>query len=370
LSLLGFLLLSAACGPIVEQAPFTARPDALATGDLLGPFDGVVVDAETDRPVAGATVAASWAFERGVGLQGPAGSHEVIVETGADGRYRIPALRELPGGGSMRVRRFTLVVYHRGHVGWRSDRRFPNQEPRRDFAQRGNRVRLDRWQEPYLHHRHLAFLGGGAAIRDAAAWELQAASFELDGGGRPAPRPAAAVAAAAPRPLDVTALLSEDEVRGVTGYAGELEVGKLPDLPTTEFYDSRHFKAKGRPETYDVGLRVWRLGSAAAEAQYAKLLAELPGAQSRDEIGDLSFRARTPDVLGLAFLARDRGIVVSVSCGAAQCTDPAMLLRIGKLVEGHLADLPAPSDAQPATPPPTAAPPAPAGAPPAQEESR
>ena len=41
--------------------------------------------------------------------------------TGADGRYKIPALDDLPTGGSTRVRRFTLIVYHRGHVGWRSD---------------------------------------------------------------------------------------------------------------------------------------------------------------------------------------------------------------------------------------------------------
>ena len=57
-------------------------------------------------------------------------------------------------------------------------------------------------------------------------------------------------------------------MRGVTGFAGKFEIGKLTDLPTTEFYDSRHFKAAGKPESFDVALRVWRLGTAAAEAQY------------------------------------------------------------------------------------------------------
>jgi hypothetical protein len=346
------------------------RPDSLEAGDLLGPFDGIVVDAETERPVAGATIAASWAFERGVGLSGPAGTSEVASQTGPDGRYRLPALAQLPGGGSRKVRRFTLIVYQRGYVGWRSDRVWPGGERRRDFSQRGARVRLEKWRDGDLHHRHLLFLGGGAVVRAAAAWEAQPASLELEG-QKPvgkAAAPAAAAPAAAPKPLNIAGLLSEDDVRGVTGYAGEFEIGKLADLPTTEFYDSRHFKARGRPEGYDVGLRVWRLGAAGAEAQYRKLFGELQGARAFDEIGDSSLRAEYGEILGLAFLARDRGIVVSLSCGKAQCTEPAMLVRLAKLVEGHLAELPAgptpPPVAPPAPAPTPAAPPAPAPPPP------
>ena len=63
-------------------------------------------------------------------------------------------------------------------------------------------------------------------------------------------------------------MLTDEEIRAVTGFVGKFEDGKLTDLPTTEFYDSRHFKAAGKPESYDVGLRVWRLGTAAAEVQY------------------------------------------------------------------------------------------------------
>jgi len=298
----------------------------------------MVLDSETERPIAGATVAASWAFERGIGLVGPLGAREVVVETGADGRYKIPALDDLPSGGSTRIRRFTLIVYHRGHVGWRSDRRFPEGRVRRDFSQRGNRVHLDKWQQTMAHHRHLVFLGGGDAVRAAAAWEVQPASLELEGGTPGAA--AAAGPAAGPKALDAKPLLSEDEVRGVTGYPGKFEVGKLADLASTEFYDSRHFKAAGKPESYDVALRVWLLGAAGAEAQYRKLLGELPGAKAADEIGDSSLRARTGDVSGVAFLLRDRGAVVSVTCGISQCPDPEMVLRLAKLVESHLAELP------------------------------
>jgi hypothetical protein len=345
------------CTPIVDRAPFPARPDTLRPGDLLGPFEGMVLDGETDRPVQGATVSASWAFERGIGLMGPVGAREVVVETGADGRYHIPALRDLPSGASTRVRRFTLIVYHRGHVGWRSDRRFPGQEARRDFAQRGNRVRLEKWQTGYRHHRHLAFLGGGDAVRTASAWELQPASLELEGSAAAAPGVAGTGPLAPPRALDIAGLLSEAEVRGVTGYPGSFEVAKLPDLPSTEFYDSRHFKATGKPETHDVGLRVWVLGPAGGEAQFRKLTAELPGAAASDEIGDSAIRAKSGDVSLLAFLLRERGMVVALTCGAAQCTEPAMLLRLAKLVEGHLGDLRAPVPATPVPATPAAPPP-------------
>jgi len=340
LAVAAIFLAGAGCAPIVDRAAFPERPDSLRPGDLLGPFDGLVLDSETERPVAGATVAASWAFERGIGLVGPLGAREVVVETGADGRYRIPALNDLPTGSSTRVRRFTLIVYHRGHVAWRSDRRFPGGQTRRDFSQRGNRVRLEKWQPALLHHRHLVFLGGGDAVRAAASWEVQPASLELEGAAPGAVGAAAAQPSGPRKPLDAAPLLSEDEVRGVTGYAGKFEVGKLTDLASTEFYDSRHFKAAGKPESFDVALRVWLLGVAGAEAQYRKLLGELPGAAAADEIGDASLRAKTADVSGVAFLLRERGAVVSVTCGIAQCPDAAMVLRLAKLVESHLSELP------------------------------
>lgn len=333
------------CGPLVERAPFAERPDSVRPADLLGPYNGIVVDADTDRPIAGVLVAASWAFERGIGFQAPAGASEFVTETGADGRYTVPRIGDLPSGLSTRVRRFTLVVYHRGHVAWRSDRRFPNREARRDFSQHGNRVRLEKWQASYHHSEHVVFLGGGSRVRTAAAWEIQNAVLELEGERMVATEKGPAVpAATTATPLDISRLLTDDEVRGVTGYVGRFDAGKLTDLPTTEFYDSEHFKAQGKPESFDVGLRVWRLGAAAAEVQYQRLLAELPGAVAKDEIGDASLRAKSGQINGLAFLVRDRGVVVSLTCGAAQCTEPGQLLKLAKLVESRLSDLPGASD--------------------------
>ena len=76
-------------------------------------------------------------------------------------------------------------------------------------------------------------------------------------------------------PLDISKLLADDEIRAVTGYVGKFEDGKLTDLPSTEFYDSRHFKAVGKSEAYDVGLRVCFV--ALATPSLASQDGELPG---------------------------------------------------------------------------------------------
>lgn len=345
-----FLSSLSACGPIVENARFPVRSDSVRPADLLGPFDGIVLDADSERPVAGAVVAATWAFERGIGMQAPLEAKEIVVESGVDGRYSVPRLTELPNGASTRLRRFTLTVYRRGHVAWRSDRRFTDKSTRRDFSQRGCRVRLEKWQPTFRHAEHLVFLGGGAKLRAAAAWELQPAALELEGGAASgAVESGAETTGRRATPLDIGKLLTDDEIRAVTGFVGKFEDGKLTDLPTTEFYDSRHFKAAGKPEAFDVGLRVWRLGTAAAEAQYRKLLEELPGARVTDEVGDASLRAKSGQVNGLAFLVREHGVVASLTCGASQCPEAAQLLKLAKLVESRVPELPV--ETPPATPP-------------------
>jgi hypothetical protein len=330
-----------ACGPLVGTAPFSARPDTLRPGDLLGPFDGTVIDAETERPVAAATVVGAWGFERGIGMTGPAGYREFAVETSADGRYTLPRPRDVPTGGSMRLRRFTLIVYRRGYVAYRSDFKFGSGEERHDFSQHANKVRLVKWQPAMEHRHHLAFLGGGQAIAKVAGWEAQPASLEQAG---QAPAQVETAAEETPgalpsRALDASPLLSAEEVHGVTGYAGEFEVGRLPDRVRSDVYDSRHFKAKGKGEAYDVAVRVWLLGGAQAEGQFDKLQAELPAAVPTEEIGDKAVRARGGDVAGLAFLLREKGLVVQISCGVSQCTDESMVLRLAKLVESHLGEL-------------------------------
>jgi hypothetical protein len=178
-----------------------------------------------------------------------------------------------------------------------------------------------------------------------AAWEVQPAGLELDGAlpATASMNPTQVARAGSSAFLDVSSLLSEDEVRGVTGYAGKFDIGKLADRSTSDVYDSRHFKARDKPESFDVGLRVWAVGSEAAEAQFRKLLGDLPGAVATEEMGDASLRARGGDVTGFAFLLREKGVVMQLSCGLSQCSELSMILRLAKLAESHLPDVKLPS---------------------------
>ena len=271
-------------------------PTPLSPGDLLGPFDGIVVDAETDRPVAGALVAGSWAFERGIGLIGPAGRQR----GGPRDRRRRPlpasrrstaARRGVHAGAPVHPDRLSpglrrLAQRPPVSRGQRPPRLQPARQPGAAGEVAGRAAAPPAPGVPGRRRRH---------PRSAAQGEVQAGG---DGAGGAAPRAARLVPPrrrprAARKPLlDATPLLSEDELRGVTGYAGEFDIGKLTDLPTTEFYDSRHFKARGQPESCDVALRVWRLGRRAPRPSTASCWASCPARRVTDELGDTSLRAR------------------------------------------------------------------------------
>ena len=47
---------------MIEAAPFPIRPDSVRPADLLGPYDGIVLDADSDRAIPGATIAASFSI--------------------------------------------------------------------------------------------------------------------------------------------------------------------------------------------------------------------------------------------------------------------------------------------------------------------
>ena len=40
------------------------------------------------------------------------------------------------------------------------------------------------------------------------------------------------------------------------------------------------------------------------------------------------------------FLVRERGVVVSMTCGSAQCTEASQMTKLAKLVESRLPELP------------------------------
>jgi hypothetical protein len=345
--ILAFVTALTACAqPMVRPAPFRLRPDSVESGDLRGPFDGRVLDADTDRPVVGAQVYASWSFVDGYGLTAPAAWHEHLTVTDATGRYAIPRLGHLPVGGSLRLSDFHLVIYKRGYVAYRSDRRFDDFGPRTDFTQEHHEVRLERWRSDISHVKHLRYIGGGATLAELTKWEVADAAAELagHGGGGEEPQQVATTTQPEhqePKPpaipnLDAKKFLTPDDVVAVTGYTGQFDVGDLGDEPASPEYDSVHLRARGQPESYDVAARVWKLDPKEAEAHFGRLLTELPHVKATNDVGDKSLRAAQNDILGAAFLDAKNGIVVLVQCGASQCKSDQQVVDIEKKVKDHI----------------------------------
>lgn len=318
------------CSPIVREPPFPIRPDTVQPGNLLGPYDGQVVDSETGQPLPHASVVASWRFTRGVGLRGPAGGHNFETQTNADGRYQIPLLTDLPSGLSTDVSAFTLFVATQGYKAYRSDREVAAHglRPRRGFAQRNHRIELKRFAPDDSHADHLKYFGmwgGPATLTQAAVLEIAAAESERQ---RPTPVPA--------QSLDATRWLTLDDVETITGYSGQFEVRKLREPPTTETSDTHHLRAVNQPERFDVALRAWHI-PARAEEQYDKLLRTYPGAIARDEMLDRSFRATEGELLALGLLDRSRGLVLALTCGVGLCPNHEVVLKLAARMLEHVA---------------------------------
>lgn len=317
---------------------------------MLGPFEGQLLDADTQRPIADAVVWCSWSFARGVGNTAAEAARTMATHTDVDGRYFIPALRDLPSGLSTRLARFSLVAYKKGYVAYRHDRVFGQGRRHRLFSQWGNRVLLSRWSPELSHARHLLFIGNGKALQQASKWEVLAAAAELDGRRRSSQltanletQPDAPAATRSKLKLDASVLLSSEDIRAVTGYTGALQRGRLRG-PRSEAYDTYHYRAKDRPERYDVAVRVWRLEDDKLTARYDKLLGQLPGSKQTDEVADRSFKVAQGEIMGLGFVIRASNALVLLTCGKGQCSSDAQLLQLAKRVLKNTSKLPSLSE--------------------------
>jgi hypothetical protein len=327
----GLLGLAACAAPLARPAPFRARPDSVARGELLGPFDGRVVDTATQRPVAGALVQATWTFVSGFGMNAPNGYREWLGSTDALGYYQIPRLEN---GPHARLSDFHLVVYKKGYAAFRSDRRFEDFGARADFAQTGYQVDLVKWRDDLSHARHLRYVGGGAALAELTAWEIPAAVAEL-GGQKPALARAPVPDAAGQAALDADDLLTPDDLKKTTGFDGTFDVTNLQDEPSTPTYDSVHLQARSHDESFDVAVRVWRISGEELKKQYQRLLDELPRVLEKNELGDRSLRATSEkgDILAAGYADERRGVVVLIQCGVAQCRTHEVVLQLLRLVK-------------------------------------
>lgn len=320
-----------ASAPTARTATFRVRPDDVVAGDLRGPFTGRVIDGANQSPVPGALVYAAWTFVRGDGLPVAAGAREAVVSTDATGTYRVPRVDAPPPGA--RLADFRLLIYKRGFVAYRSDRRFADFGQRHDFAQRENLVELERWRPDHSHARHLRFVGGGAVIAAVTGWETDEAIAEL---GRP--RPTITPGGAGPY-LVAAQLLTEGDIKRRTDYNGQFESGPLGDEPDTATYSSQHYKALGRDQTWDVAVRLWRLSGETASDRYDELRLGLPGADERDEIATRSVRAAEADIFAVSFLDADRGLVVLLTCGRGQCGTMDKAVELGQIMHRRIVEL-------------------------------
>lgn len=352
-------LVVVACGPVVTRAPFRQVPSSVKPGELVGPYDGQVVDRDTGKPIDKATVWSSWGFERGVGVSQPYAARTYATQTDVDGRYRIPRLDALPSGLSTRLARFSLRVYKKGYVAFHESWAFGG--PRHfELSQRDATVRLRRWTAELSHAEHLLFAAGGDAVGQAARWERVVAARELDAAISPQDLaeslpPSAATPGSANTPAvdgQAARLLSIDELRSITGYQGTLRAQPLAD--SGDATATIHFRAVDRPERFDVALRLWTVRGPSLMARYESLVSSLQGAPSK-AIGDRSFVATQGDIFGLVFLQQAHGALVLLTCGQGQCPTQDMLLSLGRIVSRHLAglaDVDASSESQSASPDP------------------
>ena len=329
-------VLAACADTAIRTAPYRTRPDAAEAGTLVGPFTGRVIDGTTHAPIAGALVYGAWTLERGTALLEPAGAKEFVGSTDAGGNYKIPVLAALPAGA--RVTEFTLLIYKRGFIAYRSDRRFTDLGLRMDFAQHDNQVLLERWRSELSHARHLRFVGSGTAVAALTQWELGDASAELDG-KRPAGEGELRPGRGEGQYVVAAQLLTEAVIKARTKFDGSFETGPLSDEPDTATYSSQHFKANGRPETFDVALRLWRLEPGAAQNRYDELLTQLPGISEKDDVASRSFQANENDIRGIGFLDAPRGIVVLLTCGTSQCSSMEDATALAQHVYKKLKDL-------------------------------
>lgn len=308
-------------------ASFRARPDTTRAGILAGPFDGKVSDASTGDPVAGALVYGTWTYQDGGAAGQPAGFREVVASTDSNGRYLLAKPKAPP---LARLVDFHLVIYKRGYVAYRSDRRFADLGPKLDFAQHHNEAILQRWHSELSHARHLRYVGGGAAIAALTAWELEDAAAELSGDAdsRASGISSDLMSSLADDRLIAAQLLGGEEIKSITGFDGNFESGPLNDEPSTDRYSSQHFKALGQPEVYDVALRLWRLDAAGAQKRFSELSDSLPSVIERSDVGDRSFLAVEGDIQGFAYMDGKRGLVVLLTCGKGQCSKIEQLVQL------------------------------------------
>ncbi|MCB9566347.1 MAG: hypothetical protein H6710_03880 [Myxococcales bacterium] len=332
-----------ACAPLVRPAPFVGARDQITDATLVGPFDGQVLDAASGEPVDKATVVAIWSYDRGDGFIAPYGSETYETETDPAGRYRVPPSKLAIRGSTVRLVAFSLVIYKRGYVGYRSESTFEG-EPRTDFTVRHNKIALRKWRESDSHADHLAYLAAPREIQKMAAWENDLANLALyrELGGD-APEVSAPVKAAPRAParakdvwLDASKLITPDEIRQRTRTQDRFKVEELSDLERTSFYHGLHFRAVDRGEDYDIAIRVWHSPPGGMKPVVETIETTMAGATRNTEVTDKTWVVEAEGVFAVAFVDDAEQVGVLMICGDMQCHDLSTALILARELHRNL----------------------------------
>ncbi|MHB8883060.1 MAG: carboxypeptidase-like regulatory domain-containing protein [Thermodesulfovibrionales bacterium] len=144
---------------------------------------GIVVDAESGKPIEGAVVMAEWTRATGIGDKHTKSVKVVEKVTDKDGRFSIlgtlKPFVDLPD----------LTIYKKGYVAWSSRILFPDHRQRTDFQWGGDQtIRLERFKPEYSYVEHTSFIdiairatiGKKRITEEAYRWEELEASKERD----------------------------------------------------------------------------------------------------------------------------------------------------------------------------------------------
>ncbi len=329
------------CAPLVRPATFVGARDQVTDANLIGPFDGQVVDVATGEPVSEAMVVGVWAYDRGDGFIGPHGSETYVTSTDAAGRYRILPAKLAVRASAVRLTSFHIVVYKRGYLGYRSDARFEG-GTRPDFNVRHNKVELRKWRETDSHAEHLLFLASPKVLRKTTQWEEELANLDLfrqqggAGGGGEGPAAATPAASSEAEWLDAAGVLTPDEVRTRTHYADAFEQEDLPDLARTDFYHGVHLRAQGRDEPWDIAYRVWRAPPGGMDPVVSTIQETMGQVKPTTEITPETWLLSAEGVHAVAFVDREAKIGVMLSCGDQQCVDLETAIILAKTLYRNL----------------------------------
>jgi len=124
------------------------------TAGCEGKITGIVVDAETGKPIEGAVILVEWTKTKGLpGLTSHDSYKVVEVVTNKDGKASIE------GVSSPFVDYPDVTVYKKGYVAWNNHYIFPDYIKRTDFDWKNNYVfKLEKFKPEYSHDKLTEFI--------------------------------------------------------------------------------------------------------------------------------------------------------------------------------------------------------------------